>query len=90
VFITCDKIAYAVTLFLQGFLLQASGFDAKLDHQTSETVATWLNWLLLTQPTGFILGIVCILAYPLTRGRLQDIRRQIDARKSLSMRTNEL
>jgi glycoside/pentoside/hexuronide:cation symporter, GPH family len=83
VFITSDKIAFAVTLFLQGFLLQASGFNAKLDHQSPETVATWMKWLLLTQPTGFILGIVCILAYPLTKGRLQDIRRQIDARKAL-------
>lgn len=82
VFVTCDKIAVAATLFLQGFLLSASGFNAKLDHQSLETVTTWMKWLLLTQPTGLILGLVCILAYPLTKSRLQDIRRQIDARKA--------
>ena len=83
VFVTCDKAAVAVTLFFQGFLLQASGFNAKLDRQSLETVATWMKWLLMTQPTGFLLCIVCILAYPLTKARLREIRRQIDSRKTL-------
>jgi len=81
VFVTCDKAAVAVTLFFQGFLLQASGFNAKLDRQSLETVATWMKWLLMTQPTGFLLCVVCILAYPLTKARLREIRCQIDSRK---------
>jgi GPH family glycoside/pentoside/hexuronide:cation symporter len=80
VFVTCDKIAIAVTMFLQGFLLQASGFDAKLGQQTPETIATWMRWLLLTQPTGLVLGMVCIAAYPLTLARIAEVRRQLDAR----------
>jgi GPH family glycoside/pentoside/hexuronide:cation symporter len=80
VFVTCDKIAVAVTLFLQGFLLQASGFNAKLDVQTAATLDTWMNWLLLTQPTGFVVGMLCLFAYPLTKARLQEIRAELDAR----------
>ncbi|MCX6923317.1 MAG: MFS transporter, partial [Verrucomicrobia bacterium] len=80
VFVTCDKAAIAVTLFLQGFLLQASGFDAKLDLQTSETINTWMHWLLLTQPTGLMLGMLCFLPYPLNQTRLLAVRRQLDGR----------
>ncbi|MEI8375066.1 MAG: MFS transporter [Planctomycetota bacterium] len=80
VFVTCDKIAMAVTLFMQGFLLEASGFNAKLDVQTTETVDTWMRWLLMTQPTGLILGMFCILAYPLTKARLREVQRQLLAR----------
>ena len=67
VFVTCDKLAYAFALLLQGFLLNYSGFDAKLETQTPETVTSWMKWLVATQPTGFVLGVLCILAYPLTK-----------------------
>jgi len=80
VFVTCDKMAMAVTLFCQGFLLDASHFDATLDMQTPATIHTWMVWLLATQPTGLILGMLCIMAYPLTRARSREIRRALDAR----------
>lgn len=80
VFVTCDKLAYAFALLLQGFLLEYSGFDAKLETQTPETITTWMKWLVATQPTGFILGVLCILAYPLTKQRLREIRAELDAR----------
>jgi len=82
VFVTCDKVAIAVTLFLQGFLLQASGFNAKLDLQTPETINTWMHWLLLTQPTGLVLGMFCFFAYPLNQTKLLAVRRQLDGRSA--------
>jgi glycoside/pentoside/hexuronide:cation symporter, GPH family len=81
VFVTCDKVAMAVTLFLQGFLLSASGFDATLEKQAAETVDTWMRWLLMTQPTGLMLGMLCVLAYPLTKPRLQAVQRQLLERR---------
>jgi GPH family glycoside/pentoside/hexuronide:cation symporter len=80
VFVTCDKLAYAFALLLQGFLLNYSGFNAKLETQTPETVTSWMKWLVATQPTGFVLGVLCILAYPLTRARLREIRAELDTR----------
>ena len=80
VFVTTDKVAMAVTLLLQGFLLSYSGFDAKLDVQASETLSTWMRWLLMTQPTGFILGMFVIFLYPLTRERCHEIRAELDVR----------
>jgi GPH family glycoside/pentoside/hexuronide:cation symporter len=82
VFVTCDKLAYAFALLLQGFLLKSSGFDATLESQSSETITSWMLWLVSTQPTGFVFGALCILAYPLTKKRLLEIRVELDSRLS--------
>ncbi len=79
-FVTCDKIAMAVAMFLQGVLLSASGFRSQLNAQAPETIAYWMKALLLTQPTGFLLGFACIMFYPITRDRALDVRRQLDER----------
>jgi GPH family glycoside/pentoside/hexuronide:cation symporter len=80
VFVTCDKIAMGVAMLLQGFLLKASGFDAKHAVQSAETIAQWMRWLLLTQPTGFILGLIVISFYPLAKARSLAIRAELDTR----------
>jgi len=80
VFTTLDKIALGVALGLQGFLLAYSGFDAKLDQQSPETIRFWLLALVITQPVGFFIGITAVLFYPLTRARCHEIRRELDAR----------
>ena len=80
IFVTCDKIAMGVGMLLQGFLLTASGFDPNVAAQKAGIVAFWLKALLFTQPTGFILGFVVILAYPITRATARDVRARLDAR----------
>jgi GPH family glycoside/pentoside/hexuronide:cation symporter len=85
VFVTTDKIAMAVSLALQGFLLVASGFDSKLDVQPAGTIHFWLLALVITQPTGFLIGMLSIFIYPLSRGRLQEIRAELNARKRRSV-----
>jgi GPH family glycoside/pentoside/hexuronide:cation symporter len=82
VFVTCDKMAMAVALALQGVLLKASGFDASLAVQSAETVASWMKMLLYTQPTGFILGLICVLFYPITRAHAMATRRELDRRQA--------
>ena len=82
VFITTDKIALAVALGLQGVLLVASGFDAGLEQQTWGTIRYWLLALVITQPIGFLIGLVSIFIYPLTRGRCHEITSQLNARRN--------
>jgi GPH family glycoside/pentoside/hexuronide:cation symporter len=84
VFVTCDKLAMAFAMFLQGFLVAASGYSAKLLIQTPETIAFWMKALMFTQPVGFLLGFLCVLAYPITRAKALEVRRLLDARKIIS------
>ncbi|HEY3761517.1 MAG TPA: MFS transporter [Verrucomicrobiae bacterium] len=81
VFVTCDKIAMGVAMLLQGCLLTASGFDSHVVIQKASTIAFWLKALLMSQPTGFILGFLIILAYPITRAKALEIRAQLDERR---------
>ena len=50
-----DKAAMAMTMLVQGFLVAASGYSAKLAVQTPETINFWMKALLYTQPVGFLL-----------------------------------
>ena len=82
IFVTCDKLAMALAMFLQGFLVSVSGYSAKLVTQAPETIAFWMKALLFTQPVGFLLGFFCIWVYPITRAKALNVRRQIEARKA--------
>jgi GPH family glycoside/pentoside/hexuronide:cation symporter len=82
IFVTCDKMALALAMLLQGFLVSASGYSAKLLVQTPETMAFWMKALLYTQPVGFLLGFICVLAYPITRAKALEVRRLLDARNA--------
>ncbi len=84
IFVTCNKLALAMTFFLQGILVEASGYRASLTEQTPETIAYWMKALLLTQPTGFALGFVCVLFYSITRARAVEVRRLLDARSGMA------
>jgi GPH family glycoside/pentoside/hexuronide:cation symporter len=81
VFGVCENVAIAISLAMQGMLLVASGFNSDLPQQTPETMRIWLIAVVVSQPLGFIIGIVSILFYPLSRARMLEIRAQIDARK---------
>lgn len=83
VFVTSDKLAMAVSLACQGIVLGWSGFDAKLDLQSPETVHFWLVAIMITQPLGFLVGMIAILFYPLNNARCREIRQQLDDRAAL-------
>lgn len=84
VFVSCDKMAMALALLIQGWLVSASGYSSKLATQMPETIAFWMKSLLFTQPVGFLLGLACVLAYPITRAKAIEVRRQLDARKAVA------
>ena len=81
-FVTCDKLAMAVAILLQGFLISLSGYSSKLAVQSAETISFWMKALIFTQPVGFLLGFLFILAYPITRAKAMETRRLIDARRN--------
>ncbi len=81
VFVTTDKIAIAVALAFQGFLLVYSGFDSKLEMQTTTTIGFWRLALIITQPLGCFIGLFSIILYPLTRQRCHEIRTELELRK---------
>ena len=80
VFVTTDKIALATAIMFQGVMLKLSGFDASLVNQSPETVRYWVLALVITQPLGFLISIVAILYYPLTRARSMEIRSILEER----------
>jgi len=84
VFVSCDKMAMALALLIQGWLVSASGFSSKLATQTPETIAFWMKSLLFTQPVGFLIGFAFLLAYPITRATAREVRRQLEARKGIA------
>ncbi|MBN1542210.1 MFS transporter [candidate division KSB1 bacterium] len=84
VYTSVEKIALSTSLAFQGVLLVASGFDAALTLQTPETIRFWILALVITQPAGFLIGTVLLSFYPLTRRRMEEIRRQLDTAPSRS------
>jgi len=80
VYTSTEKIAWSVSLAFQGVLLVASGFNAALTQQSPETIQYWMRALVITQPVGFLIGIVVILFYPLTRARVAEIRSTLETR----------
>ncbi len=80
VYTSTEKIAWSVSLLFQGVLLVASGFNAALILQSPETIQYWMLALVITQPVGFLIGIVVILFYPLTRSRVELIRNELETR----------
>ncbi|MCX6996665.1 MAG: MFS transporter [Kiritimatiellaeota bacterium] len=75
VFVTTDKIAMAISLAFQGFLLVQSGFDSQLDIQAASTIQYWFKALVC------FVALCSIFFYPLTRDRVHAIRAQLDARR---------
>jgi GPH family glycoside/pentoside/hexuronide:cation symporter len=84
VFTTTDKLALAIALAFQGFLLTASGFDSKLDVQSTATIAYWFKALVITQPAACVIALISIFFYPLTRDRMYAIRAELNARQANS------
>jgi len=81
VFGVCETVAVAVAVAMTGVLLSASGFNSYLAMQPHRTLMIWLAAVVISQPVGFLLSIMSILFYPLTRERMLEIRAELDLRK---------
>lgn len=75
------KIAFTVGAGAAGFLLQWSGFDAKLAHQPDEILER-LRWIYLIAPLAlWLCTLLFIWWYPLGRQRMQEIRNFLEKRR---------
>jgi len=84
VFGVVENLAMALSLALQGAVLVISGFNSELPQQTQATMHFWLVAVVISQPLGFIVGLISILFYPLSRARMHAIRTEIDSRKAMA------
>ena len=81
-FVTTDKVALGVAMLLQGYLLEASGFQKGVFvGDPIVCMSYWMKALMLTQPVGFLLGFFCVMFYPITRAKASETRRLLDERK---------
>ena len=75
------KVSGTLALGLGGIVLQATGFDVKLEHQTPE-VLDRMFWTYLSIPLVFwLVSIAFLYAYPLGRTRSLEIRDRLEERR---------
>ena len=73
------KVGIALGVGASGWILQFTGFDSKQAVQTPEAIF-WIRLLLSGIPViGLVLALIAILRFPLTEGRMGEIRRQLEA-----------
>lgn len=75
------KVAVTIGAGVGGFVLQMSGFDAALGAQSPEVLVR-MRWLYIVLPILFWGStLIFIWIYPLNRGRMGEIREQLEARR---------
>ncbi len=76
------KLGIAAGIFVQGFLLKSTGFDANLAMQAEDTL-WWLRFWEITIPSVLCLvSVGLLLKYPLTEQRAYEIKSLLDARRT--------
>jgi GPH family glycoside/pentoside/hexuronide:cation symporter len=76
-----SKVGIALGVGASGWILQFTGFDAKLEVQTPESIFM-IRILLSSLPVvGLVIALIAILRFPLTEQRMHEIRTQLEARR---------
>ena len=75
------KASSALTMFLSGVVLNATGFDAAKAQQAPETITNIRLGLAIIPSLGLAVALVAVFLYPLTRERMQEIRLELEARR---------
>ena len=77
-----DKLAISISLLLAGFLLSATGFDAKIEGPQSASTIVYLRLLDSTvTATGILLACGLLAFYPLSKTKMARIRRILEHRR---------
>ncbi len=75
------KFGNSIGMFMGGAILSWSGFDANKAAQSPETIF-WIRACLAFIPVGgLLLAIGFALTFPLTKERVYEIRRELEARR---------
>jgi GPH family glycoside/pentoside/hexuronide:cation symporter len=75
------KASSALTMFLSGIVLNATGFDAQKAKQSAETITNIRLNFALIPAAGLAIALFAVFLYPLTRERMAEIRQQLEARR---------
>jgi len=77
------KVGIALGVGASGWILQFTGFDAKVAVQTEHSIFM-IRILLSGIPVlGLLVALVAVLRFPLTEGRMHEIRAALEARRGL-------
>ncbi len=77
------KCAVSATFLLSGLILNLVGFDQKLGGAQTGQAITLLRALFSLAPIFFFLAcIFCLVKYPLSRRRMEALRKRLEARRS--------
>lgn len=78
------KMGMALGAVASGEILARTGFDAKVGAAQSEHALFMIRFLLAFIPViGLIVGAIALSRFPLTPGKLADIRRELEARRGI-------
>lgn len=75
------KASSALTMFLSGVVLNATGFDAQKTQQSAEAITNIRLNFALIPAAGLTIALFTVFLYPLTRERMAEIRQQLEARR---------
>jgi GPH family glycoside/pentoside/hexuronide:cation symporter len=76
------KVGMALGALASGEILSRTGFDAKLGAAQTEHALFMIRFLLATIPViGLVLAAIALSRFPLTQGKMAEIRRQLEARR---------
>ena len=68
--------------FASGWILQFTGFDAKLEGLQNPETLTMIRLLLSGVPAvGLVIAMLVVLRFPLTEADMGSIRRELEARR---------
>ena len=76
------KAGMALGMWTSGFILEATGFDAKLGGDQSEHAITMIRVYLAVFPVvGLLIALFFLARFGLTRERMMEVREQLEARR---------
>ena len=81
VFAWVCKVSVAVVMILSGYMLNWSGYDAKIPMQTPQTIFLLRFFYAAIPPLFLICAIIFTALYPLTEKRVRETRAILDKRK---------
>jgi GPH family glycoside/pentoside/hexuronide:cation symporter len=76
-----SKVGIALGAGASGWILQATGFDSKLPVQADHAIFMMRILLSGIPVIGLAAALIAILRYPLTEGRMAEIRQALEARR---------
>jgi GPH family glycoside/pentoside/hexuronide:cation symporter len=76
------KVGMSLSMLVTGPLLEITGFDAKLENQQLPEAILWIRILFAGIPvTALIVALFLLQLFPLTEGKMAEIRRELEARR---------